>query len=198
MIAQAAALPTAPPAALPSETAADAHETTFRDVLSALNPLQYLPVVGTIYRAITGDSPPEALRVVGSMIVGGLMGGPFGVALSAVSNLVQHVGGFDLDHMAHDMMASIGLIDDDTPAVAQAAMPQAGVAEAGVAQAGALPARQVIAQAVATPAQRGSATAAEAISREEQARPSPPVQRQAAIAAYGQTLYTYGPGLGHA
>jgi hypothetical protein len=36
-------------------------DISFGDVLSALNPLQYLPVVGSIYRAVTGDTIPETL-----------------------------------------------------------------------------------------------------------------------------------------
>ncbi len=34
---------------------------TFSEILSDLNPLQYLPVVGTIYRAVTGDTVPKPL-----------------------------------------------------------------------------------------------------------------------------------------
>jgi hypothetical protein len=154
-------------AAKAGSTGSPGEEIHFSDVLSALNPLQYLPGVGTIYRAVTGDVVPESLRVAGSMIAGGLMGGPVGVAIAAASSLVQHVAHIDLDHMAHDVLASIGLIHDDAPA-------PAAVQEAQVA----------------SPA--GSATAAE----------GPPASdaptRAQALAAYGQTLFTYGAGGGHA
>lgn len=46
-----------------------------RSLLSALNPLQHLPVVGMIYRAATGDDIPPALKIAGSA----LFGGPIGV-----------------------------------------------------------------------------------------------------------------------
>jgi hypothetical protein len=121
----------------------DSDETSFSHVLSDLNPLQYLPVVGTIYRAVTGDRIPEPMRLMGSFVASGLLGGPVGFAISAGSALVQHLAGIDLDHVAHDALAALGIIDDEP------------------------------AKAPTTPA-------------------------PAAIAAYQQTLYTYGPGAGHA
>ena len=47
----------------------------FGDILSALNPLQYLPVVGTIYRAATGDAISPTLRIAGSFVSGLFSGG---------------------------------------------------------------------------------------------------------------------------
>lgn len=141
-------------ASVPTPTSADSHpkpadeatHTSFLDVLSAMNPLQYLPVVGTIYRAVTGDRVSEPLRVMGSIVASGLMGGPLGLAVSAGSALVQHITGIDLDHVTHDVLAAVGIVDEDPPA----------------------------------PDAPG------------------PAATQTAIAAYGQTLYTYGPGAGHA
>ena len=49
---------------------------SFHDVLSAMNPLQYVPVVGSIYRAVTGDAPPGPVCAIGSVIFSGLTGGP--------------------------------------------------------------------------------------------------------------------------
>jgi hypothetical protein len=70
----------------------------FRDILSALNPLQYLPGIGTIYRAVTGDQIPEALRRIGSIIVGGLLAGPIGAAISIATIAAEKITGIDLDH----------------------------------------------------------------------------------------------------
>ena len=47
----------------------------FSQVLSALNPLQHVPVVGRIYRAETGDEIPAPLKVMGA----GILGGPLGI-----------------------------------------------------------------------------------------------------------------------
>jgi hypothetical protein len=44
------------------------------DFLHALNPLQHLPIIGTIYRAITHDDIPEPLKVAGSLAFGALTG----------------------------------------------------------------------------------------------------------------------------
>ncbi len=50
-------------------------DAKFSDVLRGLNPLHHLPVIGTIYRAITGETIPTTMRVVGA----GLVGGPLGM-----------------------------------------------------------------------------------------------------------------------
>jgi hypothetical protein len=150
MIEETTALTPRSPAPSQTNPTGTAPEIGFRDVLSAINPLQYLPVVGQIYRAVTGDVVPEPLRVMGSMVASGLMGGPIGVAVSAASSLLQHVAGIDLDSVAHDVMAAVGILDDASgPATQQATVPDAAT-------------------------------------------------RQMALTAYGQTLYTYGPGAGHA
>lgn len=88
----------------------------FHDVLSALNPLQYLPVVGNIYRALTGDTISEPLRIAGSMIVSGLTGGPIGALASAAGTALQKIAGIDFDRVAHDVFAAIELIHDAAPA----------------------------------------------------------------------------------
>ena len=68
-------------------------DVTFDDVLRAANPLQYVPVVGTIYRLATGDSAPTGLRMAVSAISGALMGGPLG--------LVLNIGGMLLENFLH-------------------------------------------------------------------------------------------------
>jgi hypothetical protein len=60
-----------------------------------MNPLQYLPVVGTIYRAVTGDVIPEALRDLGSMLVSGLLGGPIGLGMNIATMIGEKVTGID-------------------------------------------------------------------------------------------------------
>ena len=47
---------------------------SFWDVLDMINPLQHIPGVSTIYRAITGDEIAPLPRVVGDMLFGGPMG----------------------------------------------------------------------------------------------------------------------------
>lgn len=52
---------------------------TFEDFLRGLNPLHHLPVVGTIYRAVTGESVPAVERIAVSGITAAFLGGPFGM-----------------------------------------------------------------------------------------------------------------------
>lgn len=55
----------------------------FKDVLDIINPLQHIPVISSIYRAVTGDEIADAPRALG----GAIYGGPVGL-LAAVSNSV--------------------------------------------------------------------------------------------------------------
>jgi hypothetical protein len=63
----------------------------FRDVLSAINPLQYLPVVGMIYREATGDTVPPAFRIGVSAVASMLFGGPIGLAVTMIGAAVMEV-----------------------------------------------------------------------------------------------------------
>jgi hypothetical protein len=72
-------------------TAAEQGGGGFDGVLSALNPLQYVPVVGTIYRAITGDRPEPGWRLGGAAVTGFLMGGPVGVVGSMIGVCVEEL-----------------------------------------------------------------------------------------------------------
>lgn len=96
---------------------------SFGDVLSALNPLQYLPVVGSIYRAVTGDTIPETLKTVGSLAVSGLLGGPIGLAISAATTLFEKVSGIETDHIVHQALAAVGLAAEKPDAQLAAAAP---------------------------------------------------------------------------
>ena len=82
---------------------------TVGEFVSCLNPLQYLPVVGTIYRAVTGDTIPEPVREAGSLVVSGLTGGPVGVALSAGVDLAERAVGFDQEQFGQRVLAWLGI-----------------------------------------------------------------------------------------
>ena len=49
-------------------------ELSFGDLLDVINPLQHLPIVSHIYRAITGDNIGLAARLAGDALYGGPMG----------------------------------------------------------------------------------------------------------------------------
>lgn len=68
----------------------------FLDLLDVINPLQHIPFVSTLYRALTGDTIAPASRVAG----GALFGGPIGAAVSLVNSIVAEWSGKDLsDHV---------------------------------------------------------------------------------------------------
>jgi hypothetical protein len=54
---------------------------TFGDLVDVINPLQHIPVVGALYRKLTGDTIDPAIKVAG----GALFGGPIGAAASLVA-----------------------------------------------------------------------------------------------------------------
>jgi len=49
-------------------------DTAFDDLLDIVNPLQHLPVIGTLYRAITGDTIGTVARIAGDALYGGVWG----------------------------------------------------------------------------------------------------------------------------
>jgi len=46
-------------------------DATFEEVLRSLNPLHHVPVVGSLYRAATGETVIPAIAVLGAAIIGG-------------------------------------------------------------------------------------------------------------------------------
>jgi hypothetical protein len=70
----------------------DAKPLGFGDVLEAINPLQHLPVIGSIYRSVTGATIEPAARVVGGLLFGGM----FGAAGAVVNSIVEGISGKDV------------------------------------------------------------------------------------------------------
>lgn len=50
-------------------------QLTWKDAVDAINPLQQLPVVGEIYRGVTGSTISGVARVAGGFLFGGIAGG---------------------------------------------------------------------------------------------------------------------------
>jgi hypothetical protein len=115
--------PTATALSAPAQTIAATPASapfSFHELLSELNPLQYLPVIGTIYRAVTGDTIPESVRVAGSMVVSGLTGGPIGVAVNVALLGLEKATGIDPEKIGHQLLASLGLTPDEPAAPVKA------------------------------------------------------------------------------
>jgi hypothetical protein len=102
-----------------------------------------LPVLGTIYRAVTGDTIPEAVRVAGSMLVSGILGGPIGLAINVVTTIAEKVTGIDPEKIVEAQF-------HPSPSAAAQATPLAASASAapGVAMAAAAPAPAAAASAL--------------------------------------------------
>ncbi len=98
---------------------------SFSAFLDIINPLQHIPVVSTIYRAVTGDTIENGSRLIG----GTLFGGPIGFIASAISGMIEESTGKDVgDHV----LAFAGIDFGGQKATAPA---QTGLAETGLAEA---------------------------------------------------------------
>jgi hypothetical protein len=65
---------------------------TFDDFLDIINPLQHLPIVSVIYRALTGDQIKPAMRILGDIGYGG----PMGFMSSCAQVLFEAIFGDDI------------------------------------------------------------------------------------------------------
>lgn len=65
---------------------------TLLDAIDVINPLQHLPLVGTLYRELTGDTIEPFSRVAGST----LYFGPLGTAVSGVNVAMEEFTGKDI------------------------------------------------------------------------------------------------------
>jgi hypothetical protein len=69
---------------------------SFFDLIDVINPLQHIPVIGTLYREMTGDTLDPLPRIAGST----LFFGPAGAAFSTANVLLEETSGADLgDHV---------------------------------------------------------------------------------------------------
>lgn len=72
-----------------STAATEAADFSFADLLDVVNPLQHIPLIGTLYREITGDTIGTAAKIAG----GGLFGGVVGLIAAAVDGIVEEATG---------------------------------------------------------------------------------------------------------
>ena len=83
----AAAAAAIPPASAPADpkiaSKSSDWDFSFHNLLDIINPLEHLPIIGTIYRAITGTHIGIPERIAGDALYGGLWGAVSGVADAA-------------------------------------------------------------------------------------------------------------------
>jgi hypothetical protein len=117
---------------------------SFKDLVDIVNPLQHLPVVGSIYRYLTGDEPAGGTRIIGDA----LYGGPIGFGVSVVSTaLLTDASGHDLGERL--LAAVFGSRDGDSPTLGTPSVAAAPTAPTAVA---ATPAGQAALAPAAKPA----------------------------------------------
>lgn len=138
---------------------------TFADLIDLINPLQHLPIIGTIYRAITGDEISPGARLAGGM----LFGGPIGLASAVIAQSIKETTGKDPG--GHAVAFLTGETEETAPATQIAtadaestsdSVASEGESEAGASVASATPpaAQNSVVAALAPPASprgRGSA-----------------------------------------
>jgi hypothetical protein len=104
---------TAPPLSASKASAAEGdtgtHNFSFGDLIDVINPLQHIPGVASVYRAVTGDMISDPARFMGSM----LFTGPIGLALTAVDTLAMNAEG----QRPSDQLIAAFRSDDPSPAV---------------------------------------------------------------------------------
>ena len=105
------------------------HRFSFDDLLDIVNPLQHLPIIGTLYRAITGDKIGTPEKLVGDAVYGG----PWGLVSSLADTAFEKATGKNFGDTVLGLVT--GKHDAPPQAVAAAEPPQAtATAESDTAQ----------------------------------------------------------------
>lgn len=100
-------------------------DLSFWDLLDVVNPLQHIPVVNTIYRAVTGDEIRAPARIAGGTLYGGVVGLVASVASAAIKEETgrdpgEHVMALLDPEPAADTMVAEAASAPDVPAPAPA------------------------------------------------------------------------------
>ncbi|HYG84662.1 MAG TPA: hypothetical protein VD978_00220 [Azospirillum sp.] len=138
-------------------------DMSFGDFLDMINPLHHIPIVGTIYRAVTGDTIKPASQVIGGIA----FGGPIGGVASIFSTVIAQANGKSIED---EMMTAMGISSEEPAAVA--------VAQAEPAQPAPLPQA-----APAAPAAAVAVAAAPAVLPASTQAHTAPAPRSAEVAA---------------
>jgi hypothetical protein len=119
---------------------------TFGDFVDIINPLQHLPIVSVIYRAITGDQIKPAMRIIGDIGYGG----PMGFMSSCAQVLFEAIFGDDIGGTVIALITGGGDKKDGEKTSETAVDPIAQTAATDPSAAPAEPARAAATAAYAT------------------------------------------------
>jgi hypothetical protein len=95
-------------------SASDTSGFSFHDLLNIVNPLQHIPVISTIYRAVTGDTIKPFDKIAGDTLYGGVIG----FVSSLADTVFQKITGKDFGDTVLSLFT--GSHDSVPAAVAQA------------------------------------------------------------------------------
>ncbi len=129
-----------------AEPEGDSAEFGFADFVDVINPLHHIPIIGNIYRALSGDEISETSRMTG----GALWGGPFGLVTAFANTITERETGQDMGETA------LAWLGGDEPADADAQLELLAAAtettgQANAAESPAAPAPAPVAAAVEVP-----------------------------------------------
>ncbi|NBN79345.1 hypothetical protein GWI72_13795 [Microvirga tunisiensis] len=97
-------------------TSAAGETLGFADLVDLINPLQHVPLLGDLYRSLTGDAMSEPVRHAGGALYGLALGGPVGMAGMLGYSLAR-------TSMASEASPGAQAADQDGPASASLAAP---------------------------------------------------------------------------
>jgi hypothetical protein len=93
---------------------------TFLDFLDVINPLQHIPLVGNMYRSLTGDEIDPGSRIAGST----LFGGPIGTVVALANVTIEQKTGQDIGgHMITLLSGDYNNSPEDENGIALAKSP---------------------------------------------------------------------------
>jgi len=90
-------------------------DSAFEDLLDIVNPLQHLPVVGTLYRTISGDAISAIPKIAGDALYGGLWGVVSAVADTAFEAITGKDFGSTMLAMVTDGLGLDGDPKEEAP-----------------------------------------------------------------------------------
>lgn len=96
---------------------------SFKDILDMLNPLQHLPVISTLYRALTGEKIGGVARIVGGAIWG-RAGGIASMGSSLLNAVFGAVTGKDLGERIYAALFGDSKTPENATAIARAGAPE--------------------------------------------------------------------------
>ena len=110
-------------------------EFSFGDLIDIVNPLQHLPIVGSVYRKVTGDDISAPSRIIG----GSIFGGPAGLVMALVNALTEEISGRDLGQTVIALFEN-----EESPVPADDSLSQAAAEVPGTAEGNTVPPAQAL------------------------------------------------------